>query len=105
MVEFFMIFALGALTAMFGGLLLLPALNTRAQRLQRRKLAALYPMSIAEITAERDHVRAEMAVAARRTELRAEATAHEKALDLAEIGRRDVKIHALGEILMARERP
>lgn len=103
MVEFLMVFALGALTAILGGLLLLPALNARAQRLQRRKLEALYPMSIAEITAERDHVRAEMAVAARRTEIRAEATAQEKAADLAEIGKRDVKIFRLDETLVARD--
>ncbi|MGL4812187.1 MAG: hypothetical protein ACRCXM_10445, partial [Beijerinckiaceae bacterium] len=97
MVEFLMIFALGALTAIFAGLMVLPALNARAQRLQRRKLEALYPMSIAEITAERDHVRAAMAVEARRAEVRALATAQDKATDLAEIGKRDVRIHALGE--------
>lgn len=103
MVEFLMIFALGALVTLLGGLMLLPALNARAQRLQRRKLEALFPMSIAEITAERDHVRAEMAVHARRTELRAEATAREKAADLMEIGRRDVQIFRLNETLAVRD--
>ncbi|WP_342360444.1 hypothetical protein [Terrarubrum flagellatum] len=103
MIEFAMIFGLGALAATLLALSALPALDRRAQRLAKRRLEALFPMSIAEIAAERDHVRAAMAVEARRAELKAETKAREKASDLAEIGRRDVTIHALNETVAARD--
>lgn len=103
MIEFVMIFALGALAATLVALSALPALDRRAQRLSRRRLEALFPLSIAEIAAERDHVRAAMAVEARRTELKAEAAAKDKAADLAAIGRRDLSIHALSKSLAERD--
>lgn len=103
MVEFVMIFALGALAAMLLALSALPALDRRAQRLARRRLEALFPMSIAEIAAERDHVRAAMAVEARRVEERADAASRDRAAALAEIGRRDIALRALNDTAAARD--
>lgn len=103
MIEFGMVFALGALAATLLALSALPALDRRAQRLARRRLEALFPMSISEIAAERDHVRAAMAVEARRAEVKAEATARGKAADLAEIGRRDRTIYEFKQTLGERE--
>lgn len=102
MVEFLMVFALGALAATALALLALPALSRRADRLARRRTEALFPVSIEEIVAERDHVRAEMAVEKRKTELWAERIAKEKAADMAEIGRRDVALHEANEKLADR---
>lgn len=104
MVEFLMVFALGALSATALALLALPALSRRADRLARRRTEALFPVSIEEIVAERDHVRAEMAVEKRKSELWAERIAKEKAADMAEIGRRDVALHETNEKLADRAR-
>lgn len=98
-----MIFSLGALAALLLALSVLPALDRRAQRLARRRLEALFPMSIAEIAAERDHVRAAMAVEARRVEEKANAASRERAESLADIGRRDAAIRALNETIAARD--
>src|SRR6478752_6222249 len=87
-----MVFALGFLTAALLALLVLPALSRRAERLARRRVEARLPMSMAEIAAERDHLRAEIAVEARRIELKAEAAAKVRADDMAELGRRAVLI-------------
>ena len=57
-----MIFALGFLAASLCGLLLLPALNARAARLERRRAEARLPLSPAEIAAERDFLRAQFAL-------------------------------------------
>lgn len=103
MIEFAMVFALGALAATLLALSALPALDRRAQRLARRRLEALFPMSISEIAAERDHVRAAMAVEARRAEVKAEATARGKAADMADIGRRDRAIHELTKAMVERD--
>ena len=68
MVETVMIFALGFLAATLIALLIVPALNARAERLARRRAEAMFPLSISELTAEKDHLRAEFAVLQRRIE-------------------------------------
>ena len=87
-----MVFALGFLTAALLALFVLPALSRRAELLARRRVEARFPASLAEIAAERDHFRAELAVEARKVEQRAEAAALARAGDLAELGRRAVLI-------------
>lgn len=66
MVAQIMFFALGFLLASLIALAVLPALNARAKRLARRRVEALLPMSLDEIDAERDLIRAESAVAENR---------------------------------------
>src|SRR5829696_2931636 len=99
-----MIFALGFLTAALFALVILPALNARAERLARRRVEAQFPLSISELTAEKDHLRAEFAVLQRRLERKAEEALSEKHRDMEELGRRAVRIEALENDLIARDK-
>src|SRR4051812_44646049 len=90
-----MIFALGFVAASLIALLIVPAVNARAERLARRRLEALFPLSISELTAEKDHLRAEFAVMQRRLERKAEEALANKHQDMEELGRRAVRIEAL----------
>jgi chromosome segregation ATPase len=101
-IETIMVFALGFLSAALLALLVLPALSRRAERLARRRVEARLPLSMAEIAAERDHLRAEIAVEARRIELKAEAAAQARADDMAELGRRAVLIADLQADVVSR---
>jgi chromosome segregation ATPase len=90
-----MIFALGLLSMGLIVLLFLPAVWGRAMRLTRRRLEREMPLSMAEVVAERDRLRAECAVAQRRIEQKSERVMRGHAGDLAELGRRAVRIAAL----------
>lgn len=90
-----MIFLLGAFSAGLLALLLLPAFWRRALRLTRRRLEMLMPLSMDEVVAERDLLRAEFAAEKRRLEQRMEAQAGAQAQDLAELGRRATEIVGL----------
>lgn len=90
-----MIFALGGLVAGLLALLALPALKRRAQRLAERRLALTMPLSMEEVIAERDQIRAESAVAQRRIEQKAEALQDARAADMTELGRRAARIVSL----------
>jgi hypothetical protein len=94
-IETVMIFAMGFLAATLVALLIIPAVNARAERLAKRRLEALFPMSISELTAEKDHQRAEFAVLQRRIERKAEEARSGKHADMEELGRRAVRIEAL----------
>src|SRR3954468_14683775 len=98
-----MIFALGFVAASLIALLIVPAVNARAERLARRRAEALFPLSITELTAEKDHLRAEFAVLQRRIEHRAEEALSGKQRDMEELGRRALRIEALEADLRARE--
>lgn len=98
-----MIFAMGFLAATLVALLVIPAVNARAERLSKRRLEALFPLSISELTAEKDHQRAEFAVLQRRIERQAEEAGSRKHADMEELGRRAVRIEALGTELNARD--
>jgi len=98
-----MIFALGFLAASLLALLVIPALNARAERLARRRAEALFPLSISELTAEKDHLRAEFAVMQRRIERKAEEAQAVKHQSLEELGRRALRIDALEAQLAERD--
>src|SRR5215207_8602538 len=97
-----MIFGLGFLAATLIALVILPAVNARAERLARRRVEAQFPLSISELTAEKDHLRAEFAVLQRRIERKAEEALAEKHQDMEELGRRALRIQALETELAAR---
>lgn len=69
MINAAMFFALGVLTAGLLVLLVGPAVWRRAVRLTRRAVEATTPMTLTEVRAARDQLRAEYAVATRRLEL------------------------------------
>lgn len=90
-----MIFALGFLVAALLSLLFLPAVQRRAARLSARRLQMQLPLSMEEIVAERDQLRAEFAVERRRMEQKLEAAAIAEADHMGEIGRRATAMLAL----------
>lgn len=98
-----MIFALGFLVAALFALLMFPAVNARAERLVRRRLEALFPLSLAELAAEKDHLRAELAVRERRMEQKLEEIRATKHADMEELGRRALRITELTGDLAARD--
>jgi chromosome segregation ATPase len=102
-IESIMIFALGFLAAGLCALLVLPALHARAERLARRRVEALFPLSIAELTAEKDHLRAEFAVVQRRLERRVDEALAGKHADMEEMGRRAVRIERLTQDVEERD--
>ncbi|MBY0296999.1 MAG: hypothetical protein K2X71_13345, partial [Methylobacterium sp.] len=103
MIETVMIFGLGFLCAGLCALFVLPALNARAERLARRRLEAQFPMSIAELTAEKDHLRAEFAVLQRQLERKVEEARAERRSEMEELGRRQVRIGMLATELEQRD--
>ncbi|MET0527413.1 MAG: hypothetical protein ABW003_03550 [Microvirga sp.] len=104
MIETIMIFALGFVAASLIALLIIPAINARAERLARRRAEALFPMSISELSAEKDHLRAEFAVLQRRIERKAEEAMAAKHQSMEELGRRAVRIEALEGALTERDK-
>ncbi len=98
-----MLVTLGFLAASLLALAALPALARRADRLARRRAEAAFPLSLAEIAADRDHLRAELAMRERVLEQRAESGFAAKAGAMNEIGRRDMSIGRLERDLGARD--
>lgn len=98
-----MIAAAGFLAATLLALLIIPAVNRRAERLARRRVEALFPLSITELTAEKDHLRAEFAVLQRRLERRSEEAFAVKQQSMEELGRRAVRIEALETEIKTRD--
>ena len=90
-----MLFALGFLCAALLALAAVPALARRADRLARKRAEAAFPLSLAEIAADRDHLRAELALRMRSVEQEAERGFAAKAGALQELGRRDMTIGRL----------
>lgn len=100
-----MLVTLGFLVAGLLALAALPALARRADRLARRRAEAAFPLSLAEISADRDHLRAELAMRERMLEQRAESGFAARAGAMGEIGRRDMTIGRLErELAEARQR-
>jgi len=110
LIEQAMIFALGFLVSGLLALLFLPAFWRRALRLSTRRLEMLMPLSMAEVFAERDQLRAQAAVEIRRAEQKLEAMRKDAAGHLAENGRRaaiiarlETELASLGATLGANE--
>ena len=82
-----MIFALGFLLCGLLALLILPAFWRRAMRLSTRRLEMLMPLSMDEVFAQRDQLRAQAAVEQRRIEQKLEAMTRDRASQMSEIGR------------------
>jgi chorismate mutase len=69
MIEPIMYFGVGFFVAALLGLLLVPRLHNRAVRQTMRRLKAATPLSIAEIRADKDQVRAEFAMQIQKSDL------------------------------------
>ena len=98
-----MIFALGFLLASLCALLFVPVLSARAMRLAQRRIDGRFPLSVKEIIAERDALRAEFAVAQRRMERKvAEAQAKCHA-DMQTLGSRELEVAELARGIESRD--
>jgi chromosome segregation ATPase len=103
LIEAVMLVMLGFLSATLLALAAVPALARRADRLARKRAEAAFPLSLAEIAADRDHLRAELALRARGLEQQAERGFAAKAAAMQDIGRRDMTIGQLERDLRAGE--
>jgi hypothetical protein len=95
MIETFMFFGLGFLAASLLALVVAPLIHNRAERLTMRRIEASTPLSIAEIRADKDQLRAEFAVSTRRLELNIEQLGAKTAYQLVELGRKAFVINRL----------
>src|SRR6202142_3498875 len=95
MIEPIMYLAIGFLLSMLCGLMILPLVHNRAVRLTTRRLEAATPLSMAEIQADKDQVRAEFAMSARRLEMSVDKLKHRTTSQLAELGKKSDAINRM----------
>jgi chromosome segregation ATPase len=103
MVEPVMYLAIGFLVAMLLGLMAMPLVHNRAVRLTTKRLEALNPMSMAEIQADRDQLRAGFAVNLRRLETSVERYRNTTSQQLAEIGRKSDAVNRLKQAMIEKD--
>ena len=95
MIEPIMFFGIGFLVASLFGLVLIPLVHNRAVRLTMKRLEAATPLSMAEIQADKDQLRAEFAMSTRRLELSVEQMKSKTTSQLAELGKKTDAINRL----------
>src|SRR5213592_5127942 len=95
MIEPIMYLAIGFLVSMLFGLMIVPLVHNRAVRLTMRRLEAATPLSMAEIQADKDQLRAEFAMSTRRLEMSVEQMKAKTTSQLAEIGKKSEGIGRL----------
>ena len=95
MIEPAMYFAIGFLFASLLGIVFIPLVHNRAVRLTMRRLEASTPLSMAEIQADKDQLRAEFAMSTRRLEMSVEQMKAKTTSQLAEIGKKSEAINRL----------
>lgn len=95
MIEPIMYVAIGFLVACMLIIGIIPVVHARAVRLTTRRLEAVTPMSMAEIQADKDQLRAEFAMSTRRLEMSVDQMKAKTTSQLAEIGK---KSEAIGRL-------
>jgi chromosome segregation ATPase len=95
MIEPIMYLAIGFLVSMLFGLMILPLVHNRAVRLTTRRLEAATPLSMAEIQADKDQLRAEFAMSARRLEMSVDQLKSKTGSQLAELGKKSDAINRM----------
>lgn len=95
MVEPIMYLAIGFLLSMLCGLAIVPLVHNRAVRLTTRRLEAATPLSMAEIQADKDQLRAEFAMSARRLEISVDQLKSKTTSQLAELGKKSDAINRM----------
>ena len=95
MIEPIMYFGIGFLVAALIGLAVVPLVHGRAVRLTMRRLEATTPLSMAEIQADKDQLRAEFAMSTRRLEMSVEQLKTKSTSQLAELGKKGDAINRL----------
>src|SRR3982750_2603089 len=95
MIEPIMYLAIGFLLSMLVGRMIVPLVHNRAVRLTTRRLEAATPLSMAEIQADKDQLRAEFAMSARRLEMSVDQLKHKTTSQLAELGKKSDAINRM----------
>src|SRR6201996_4588543 len=95
MIEPIMYLAIGFLVSMLCGLMIVPLVHNRAVRLTTRRLEAAPPLSMAEIQADKDQLRAEFAMSARRLEMSVEQLKNRTTSQLADLGKKTDAINRM----------
>ena len=95
MIELIMYFGIGFLGAALLGLLFIPLVHNRAVRLTMKRLEASTPLSITQIRSDKDQLRAEFAMSARRLEMRIEKLKAQTTTQLADLGKKTDAINHL----------
>jgi chromosome segregation ATPase len=95
MIEPIMYLAIGFLLSMLLGLMIVPLVHNRAVRLTTKRLEAATPLSMAEIQADKDQLRAEFAMSARRLEMSVDQLKHKTTSQLAELGKKSDAINRM----------
>ncbi|HET9717175.1 MAG TPA: hypothetical protein VFP60_13420 [Pseudolabrys sp.] len=95
MIEPIMYFGIGFLFAALIGIIIVPLIHARAVRLTVRRLEAATPLSMAEIQADKDQLRAEFAMSTRRLEMSVEQLKTKSTSQLAELGKKSDAINRL----------
>src|ERR1700758_1782100 len=90
-----MLFGIGFLVASVIALGIIPLVHNRAVRLAMRRLEAATPLSMAEIQADKDQLRAEFAMSTRRLEMSVETLKTKSTSQLAELGKKGDAINRL----------
>lgn len=99
MIEWLMFGALGFLLGCLLALMLAPPLWNRAVKLTTRKLEATMPMSLNDIQADKDQLRAEFAIELRKVEVALDKAKEKAARELIEANKRRVEIAMLNSDL------
>src|SRR5512138_1730762 len=95
MIEPIMYLAIGFLISMLFGLMIVPLVRNRAVRLTTKRMEAATPLSMAEIQADKDQLRAEFAMSARRLEMSVEQLKNKTTSQLAELGKKTDAINRM----------
>ncbi len=95
MIEPIMYFGIGFLFAALIGIVVVPLVHGRAVRLTMRRLEAATPLSMAEIQADKDQLRAEFAMSTRRLEMSVEQLKTRSTSQFAELGKKGDAINRL----------
>src|ERR1700755_1367699 len=95
MIEPIMYAAIGFLISMLCGLMIVPLVHNRAVRLTTRRMEAATPLSMAEIQADKDQLRAEFAMSARRLEMSVDQLKNKTTSQLAELGKKSDAINRM----------
>ena len=95
MIEPIMFVGIGFLVAGLLVIGVIPLVHARAVRLTQRRLEAVTPMSMGEIRADKDQLRAEFAMSTRRLEMSVEQMKAKTTSQLADIGKKSEAISRL----------
>ena len=95
MIESIMCIGIGFLVAVLIGVVVVPLVHTRAVRLTMRRLEATTPLSMKEMRADKDQLRAEFAMSTRRLEMSVETLRTNSTSQLAELNKKSDIINQL----------